>query len=111
MSDEMVCTACGHVGATTKVTKGHFGLELLLWLCFLLPGLIYSVWRLTTRYQACPVCGNAQLLPRSSPMAQKFLRENFPDQQAAATPAAAPTSRAAHATGRALGQLVGKAFR
>lgn len=107
MSDEMVCTACGHVGATTKVTKGHFGLELLLWLCFLLPGLIYSVWRLTTRHQACPVCGNAQLLPRSSPMAQKFLRENFPDQQASA----ADAPRAAHGAGRALGRLVGNALR
>jgi len=36
------------------VTKGHFALEFVLWLCFLVPGIIYSIWRLTTRRETCP---------------------------------------------------------
>ncbi len=104
MADEMVCTACGHVGAAKTVTKGHFALEVILWLCFLVPGLIYSIWRLTTRHRACPVCGNAQLLPKSAPMAQKFLRENFPDQ-------AKQQPGKAHSAGQALGRMVSRAIK
>jgi hypothetical protein len=111
MSENLVCTNCGHVGDTTTVTKGHFALELVLWLCFLVPGLIYSIWRLTTRHEACPVCGNASLLPRSAPMAQKFLRDNLPDKL---VPVAEPTrapSKKAISVGRSLGHLVGKVLK
>ena len=76
----MVCTACGNVGKSKRVTKGSIWIEIVLWLCFLVPGIIYSIWRLTTKHDACPSCGNAQLIPRSSPMGQKFLRENVPDR-------------------------------
>lgn len=106
MADKMVCTACGNVGPAKTMTKGSFGLEVVLWLCFLLPGLIYSIWRLTTRHEGCAVCGNVQLLPSSSPMAQKFMRENFPEAAAAA--AAPRQPGAAHSAGRALGSAVGK---
>ena len=41
----MYCPHCGVTGMPRKVTKGSFGIELILWLFFLLPGLIYSVWR------------------------------------------------------------------
>ena len=108
MSDQLVCTNCGHVGDTETVTKGHFALEVALWLCFLLPGIIYSIWRLTTRYEACPVCGNANLIPRSSPMAQKFLRENLPTEVVSPPEPALRPSAGAVSAGKALGRFVGK---
>jgi hypothetical protein len=111
MSDELVCTACGHVGGGKTITKGHFALEVALWLCFLVPGFIYSVWRHTSRYEACPVCANPSLLPRSAPMAQKFLRENFPEKLAIKQETARPPSKAAQSAGHALGSFVGKLFR
>lgn len=107
MAHDLVCTECGHIGGTKTVTKGRFALEVILWLCFLVPGLIYSIWRLTTRHEACPVCGNSRLLPRSSPMAQKFLRDNMPDLAGQATQQAG----AAHGAGRAVGRLVGRALK
>lgn len=55
------------------VTKGSFFIELILWLCILIPGLIYSIWRLSSRYKACPACGATNLLPPDSPMAKKIL--------------------------------------
>ena len=111
MSDELICTNCGHVGHTTAVTKGHFALEVVLWLCFLVPGFIYSIWRLTTRHEACPVCGNANLLPKSAPVAQKFLRENLPEKLTTPREAIRPPSMAAKSAGRSLGRLVGKLFK
>ena len=111
MSDQLVCTKCGHVGHSTSVTKGSFAIEVLLWLCFLFPGLIYSLWRLTTRHQACPVCGNAELLPSSSPMAQKFLRDNLPEKLHVTKAAEfRPPSKSAHSFGRTVGRFVGKLF-
>lgn len=111
MADQSVCTICGYVGEAKTVTKGHFALELVLWLCFIVPGIVYSIWRLTTRYEACPLCENKNLIPGSAPLAQKFLREN-PSLQSGNGPATtrAP-SKGAISVGRALGRLVGKIIR
>ena len=67
---EMFCTSCGNTGTPKKVTRGSIWIELVLWLCFLVPGLIYSIWRLTTRHPACRACGAATLVPVDSPVAQ-----------------------------------------
>ena len=108
MSGELVCTACGHVGDSKTITKGHFALEIVLWLCFLVPGFIYSVWRHTSRYEACPACGNSKLLPKDTPMAQKFLKDNLPEQLVVRPESARPPSKAAHSAGRSFGRVVGK---
>ena len=77
---KIVCTSCGYIGYAKTVTKGSFFIELVLWLCFLIPGLIYSIWRLTTKCKACPSCNQATIIPADSPMAKKFLEDNFPHQ-------------------------------
>ncbi|HEV2348917.1 MAG TPA: hypothetical protein VG028_03620 [Terriglobia bacterium] len=45
------------------MTPGSFAIEIVLWLCFLFPGLIYSIWRLTARHETCPKCGEKSLIP------------------------------------------------
>src|SRR3982750_2071055 len=105
MSD-IVCTSCGYVGEPTILTKGSLGVEVILWLCFLLPGLIYSVWRRSTQHEGCPKCGHTALIPRASPMAQNFLRANN-----IAEPESYRPSVAAQAAGRSLGRLVGRILR
>lgn len=77
---EIVCTRCGYVGEPKTITRGSLRIEFVLWLCLLLPGLIYSIWRQSSRYEGCPSCGETALIPRTSPMAQKFLRENLPEK-------------------------------
>lgn len=77
---KVVCTSCGYVGNPKSITKGSLLIEMVLWLCFLVPGLIYSIWRLTSRHYGCPSCGQTALIPVDSPMGKKFLRENFPEQ-------------------------------
>lgn len=111
MSNELVCTACGHVGSSKTITKGHFALEVVLWLFFLIPGFIYSVWRHTSRYEACPVCGNQNLLPKTAPMAQKFLRENLDEKFVALDETSRPPSKSAQSAGHSFGRLVGRLFK
>lgn len=67
--DSMYCTTCGHEGPTTLQTKGSMGIEIVLWLCFLVPGIIYSLWRISSRQKACTSCGATTLVPINSPVA------------------------------------------
>lgn len=66
-----LCTTCGAtVNSATTVTKGSFLIEVVLWLMMILPGLLYSIWRLTSRFKACPNCKNPTLIPIDSPVAR-----------------------------------------
>jgi ribosomal protein S27AE len=67
------CSRCGSVAIPVAHTKGSFLIELLLWLCFLLPGIIYSAWRLNTRSQVCPKCGSSEIIPADSPRAKEIM--------------------------------------
>jgi hypothetical protein len=75
LAKTMVCSHCGCQGIPRTITKGSFVIELVLWCCFFIPGLIYSCWRLTSRYEACPFCLSPNMLPRKSPRAQSILRQ------------------------------------
>ena len=52
-----ICPNCYHIGKPKRVMKGSFFIEVIMWLCLIIPGLIYTVWRLLTRYDACALCG------------------------------------------------------
>ena len=66
---EVYCTSCGTLGQPKKIIKGSFGVEVALWLLFLLPGLIYSVWRLTSKVECCSSCSQPSIIPSNSPRA------------------------------------------
>lgn len=69
----VVCTRCLSTGSPKSITPGSIWLELLLWLLFLIPGVIYSVWRITARYKGCLACGAREIIPLASPAAQRLL--------------------------------------
>lgn len=76
MAATYVCTQCGYAGASKTATKGSFLIEVVLWLCFLVPGIIYSLWRLTSRHTACPKCGGNTLIPADSPKGKILLEQS-----------------------------------
>lgn len=67
MARNVICAACGTIGKPKTETRGSIFIEIILWLCFLVPGLIYSIWRLTTRRPVCRACSGQQLLPLDTP--------------------------------------------
>lgn len=81
MSKKFVCTQCGHVGYPKKVVGGSLGIEIFLWLCFIIPGLVYSLWRDSSRNKVCSLCKNSTLIPVSSPYAKKILEGNGYDYE------------------------------
>jgi hypothetical protein len=73
MAEQKLCTVCGTVGDTKRNMKGSILTELFLWCFFLLPGLIYSIWRHSTVAQVCRNCGSPAVIPVTSPIAQQTL--------------------------------------
>ena len=71
-----VCKNCGFTGLPYRKTKGSLLLEIVCWLLLIIPGIIYSFWRITTRHDACPSCHSSDLIPIDSPLAKKFSSEN-----------------------------------
>lgn len=52
------CPNCGYLGKKTKrVIKGSGCLEIFLWLFFIIPGILYTIYRSTTEQaKVCPNC-------------------------------------------------------
>jgi uncharacterized OB-fold protein len=70
----LYCPTCGSQFASAKThTKGSFVIECFLWLLLLFPGILYSLWRLTTRRPVCPICGAEGIIPANSPRAREHL--------------------------------------
>ncbi|HEY3654015.1 MAG TPA: hypothetical protein VGL34_03415 [Steroidobacteraceae bacterium] len=67
-----ICSQCGTAGDSKTRTSGSILIELVLWCCFIVPGLIYSLWRLSSRKQVCRACGAASFVPLSSPVGQRL---------------------------------------
>lgn len=68
-----ICTRCYTVAKPRRHTPGSIIIELLLWLSFIVPGLIYSVWRLTSKQNVCRTCGSPGVVPVNTPQGQHFL--------------------------------------
>lgn len=72
---DKICANCGYAGEMMQITKGSTLIELILWCCIFIPGLIYSIWRLNTRHDGCPQCGSTNFVPLNSPRGKKLANE------------------------------------
>jgi hypothetical protein len=66
---EVHCLDCGTEGKAEMHTPGNTLIEVILWLCFIIPGIIYSIWRISARKQVCSACQSQRLIPPGSPAA------------------------------------------
>ena len=87
---QKMCLQCGSIGDTKQFMRGSILTELILWLFFLLPGLIYSIWRHSTVAQVCSKCESPNVIPLDSPVARNLLA-NQPKAPAPITPKASTT--------------------
>lgn len=74
----LFCAMCGTEGRPRRQTRGSFLIEIVLWLLFIIPGLIYSLWRVSTRRSVCAACGSDNVMPLDSPVARKLRAEFHP---------------------------------
>ena len=99
---KLVCKNCGTIGEPKTVARGSMAVEIVLWLCFIVPGLIYSVWRLGSKHDACRACGSDQLVPSGTPAGRQLA------EAVGYAPEVIRPSDGAVSAGRALGRLVGR---
>lgn len=71
--ERSVCSGCGYAGGPMKTAPGSMGVEILLWLFFMVPGLIYSIWRVSSQFAACRSCGKDTIIPSGSPRGAELL--------------------------------------
>jgi rubredoxin len=73
---EFVCTSCGYVGFPKREKRGSILISIVLWIFFIVPGLIYSIWRFASKYDACPQCKSKNIIPANSPFGLKMIEED-----------------------------------
>jgi hypothetical protein len=81
MAKTLICTQCGYIGNPKTAIEGNGCLEIVLWLLFIVPGLIYSIWRSTSRHKVCPKCKSPNLIPIDSPRGQQIMKETMSNKE------------------------------
>ena len=59
------CNSCSNYSATAR-KKGSGWIELVLYLFYIVPGIIYSIWRRSGPPNVCPTCKSATLIPAAA---------------------------------------------
>ena len=68
------CTKCGFIGVPSLDTVVNYLVLVLLFICGVIPGIIYLIF-FRRQFYICPGCGGRQtVVPADSPVAQEKLR-------------------------------------
>lgn len=76
--DEYICKSCGSIGAETH-KRGSGWITLILLFCYIVPGIIYSLWRSTTVRLVCSECGSPEIVGTDTPIGQKLVTQYHSD--------------------------------
>lgn len=86
----MICKQCGTAHRGENVLPGSGWIEFVLYVAYIFPGIIYSIWRRSTRRPTCAACGSRDLVGAQTPVGQKLAREHYPDGMPPAPPPLPP---------------------
>lgn len=76
---KVICENCGSMGYPKLKVKGSLLTEIILWMLFLIPGIIYSIWRHSTAQNICKTCKSISIIPLDSPKGKRMM-ESFINQ-------------------------------
>ena len=79
--DKKICTYCFYKGYPTTITQGSFLEEIFFWLCFIIPGVIYSLWRLSTKSHVCPSCHRTGVLISLYSPSGQILKKQYYEEE------------------------------
>ncbi len=60
-----LCKHCGDTTSGKSVKPGSGWIELILWLTYIFPGVLYSIWRISNTRLVCNICGAGNLIPEN----------------------------------------------
>jgi hypothetical protein len=67
-----ICSHCGERGSPRNRYRGSFIVTMILLLLFIVPGLLYELWRLCNPIKVCPACGMPHMIPLDSPRGREL---------------------------------------
>ena len=78
-----ICLECGCQRDPINAKRGLLVIEIFMWLLYILPGVIYSIWRRVRSQEVCPNCLNPSIVLTSSSRAMgvRRLMKSFPQSQ------------------------------
>ena len=69
-----ICMECGCQRDPIDAKRGLLVIEIFMWLLYILPGVIYSIWRRVRKHKVCPNCRNPSMVLTSSSRAMEMRR-------------------------------------
>lgn len=72
MAKVVACRQCGSVDVARTKVKGSLLITLILLWFFIVPAIIYEIWRASTRAPTCRVCGSYDVVPSQSPEGRRI---------------------------------------
>lgn len=72
-SNWMVCKSCEEVDTPVESMPGNGWVEAILYLFYIAPGVIYSVWRRKGKKKVCSACGSSDVVPAASRAGRRIL--------------------------------------
>jgi hypothetical protein len=70
-----ICSNCGYRGSHKVVRRGSSLIEVFLWIMIIIPEIVYTLWRITSKYEVCPKCKAPNMVPMDSPRGKKLEAE------------------------------------
>lgn len=71
----VICRNCGRVGEPERKLKGHVLITLILLCFYLIPGIIYMIWRRSGLKDSCASCHSQNIAPENSPEGRRLSEE------------------------------------
>lgn len=76
--DGWICENCGTVGFFETSDKGNMAIGCCFYAVAILPGLIYSAWRASTRQKRCDKCGSSDVIKIATPRGRELVNRYHP---------------------------------
>ncbi|MDP1886131.1 hypothetical protein [Polaromonas sp.] len=82
----LICKQCGTLNEKgSSSLPGSGWIEVVLWLAYVVPGIIYSIWRRTKRNATCAACASRELIQVGTPVGAQLIKQYHPGAIASTT--------------------------
>lgn len=91
LNTALICKQCGTAHQGERVLPGNGWIEFVLYIAYVFPGIIYSIWRRSKKQTpTCAACGSRELVGLDTPVGRKLAREHYPEGLPPGPPPAPP---------------------
>lgn len=101
----VVCQNCGHVGEPSQKQRGSTLVTIILLLFWILPGVIYYIWRSADKSLRCDSCHSLNVIPADTEAAKPYLRPSDNLNVSSVLPKQASRNSMAFKLGKTWGSL------